>query len=295
MSRPADFYEILALPHDCSREQIRDAYLVLARKYHPDVAADKTDAHSHFIEVGKAYHTLYDPKAREEYDRKQHSAQQLSPVPVVVTPQAEPFDQPPRDERIGTAPTYGREAARPADYDDRFNQPGWNWKAGTTRAGTLPPRPASRPARPLDRPSVPPPTKPVASPVQSADGAAVDLLRQARAELRRNQWSSAERLCLNYLALDPQSAEGLETLGDIHATSGRKADAIRCYRGALKVLPGNEIVEAKIDCLRCTELFPDPDAPPRPPTPSHQTEHEPPKHTGWGRFGIANWLSDRFR
>jgi curved DNA-binding protein CbpA len=302
MSRPADFYDVLALPHDCSREQIRDAYLVLARKYHPDVAADKADAHGHFIEIGKAYHALYDPKAREEYDRKLRSAPKGASPPIVAVAQPAPQVA---AAVVSSVDLLRREPTGAAAHDDRFNQPGWNWKAGTKMAGTMPVPTSSRPTRPLERPAPPvdipatpaspSPTKPLTPPAQPDDRGGADLLRQARAELRRNQWTAAERLCLNYLALDPRSVEGLETLGDIHANSGRKADAIRCYRNALKVLPGNEIIEAKIDCLRCTDLFPDPDAPPKPHVPSREAEHEAPKRSGWGGFGIANWLSDRFR
>ena len=49
-------------------DQIKRAYRVLARKYHPDVSKE-TDAEARFKELGEAYEVLKDPKKREAYDR----------------------------------------------------------------------------------------------------------------------------------------------------------------------------------------------------------------------------------
>ncbi len=318
MSRPADFYEILALPHDCTREQIRAQYLALAKKHHPDVAKDKAQAHELFIDINKAYHTLYDVKMREAYDRKLHSTRSMRPPQAWAMPE-QPKPQPPPKQAAPSyadrpVPDFASPSAPPNPnvshptrtgplHDERFDQPGWNWKAGATRSaaeGARPTRPIGRPSPEPSAPAAPVPTAPTMEPILKPTGEPVsrpaDLLRQARAELRRNQWNAAERLAMNFLAADPQSIEGLETLGDIHAASGRPREALKCYRRALKASPGNDILEAKVDCVRCTEAYPDPDNPPIPPAHVHEPAPEPPhRRQGWGGMGIPSWISDRFR
>lgn len=62
-----DYYEILGIKKDASKEQIQRAYRKLARKYHPDVNSDK-DADKKFKELGEARDVLKDPEKRKLYD-----------------------------------------------------------------------------------------------------------------------------------------------------------------------------------------------------------------------------------
>jgi curved DNA-binding protein CbpA len=64
-----NYYEILGLPRDATVAQIKKRYRELARKYHPDVMADKALAQRMFVEIGEAYQTLTDPMSRRDYDR----------------------------------------------------------------------------------------------------------------------------------------------------------------------------------------------------------------------------------
>lgn len=63
-----DYYEILGVQKNASKEEIKSAFRKLARKYHPDVNK-APDAADKFKELGKAYETLYDDNKREIYDR----------------------------------------------------------------------------------------------------------------------------------------------------------------------------------------------------------------------------------
>ncbi|MCO7126344.1 molecular chaperone DnaJ [Sporolactobacillus shoreicorticis] len=63
-----DYYEILGVSKDASKEEIKKAFRKLARKYHPDVNKD-ADAPEKFKEVSKAYETLSDPQKRAQYDQ----------------------------------------------------------------------------------------------------------------------------------------------------------------------------------------------------------------------------------
>ena len=55
------FYEILGLKKGASKEDIKNAYRLLAKKYHPDVS-DEPDASNRFIEITEAYEILMNRK-----------------------------------------------------------------------------------------------------------------------------------------------------------------------------------------------------------------------------------------
>lgn len=62
-----DFYGLLGIPRSATKEQIRHAYLGLARKYHPDTnQGSETD--EQLKEVNHAYEILSDDESRTEYN-----------------------------------------------------------------------------------------------------------------------------------------------------------------------------------------------------------------------------------
>lgn len=63
-----DYYKILGISRDASHDEIRKAFRKLARKYHPDVAEDKSTAEEKFKELNEAYEVLGDPEKRKKYD-----------------------------------------------------------------------------------------------------------------------------------------------------------------------------------------------------------------------------------
>jgi molecular chaperone DnaJ len=67
MSR--DLYEVLGVGRAADADEVRRAYRKLARKHHPDVAVDKSDAEHRFKEINQAYEVLSDPQKRAQYDR----------------------------------------------------------------------------------------------------------------------------------------------------------------------------------------------------------------------------------
>lgn len=62
-----DYYQILGVPRDASREQVTKAFRKLARQYHPDVNQD-AGAEDRFKEINEAHEVLKDPEKRKRYD-----------------------------------------------------------------------------------------------------------------------------------------------------------------------------------------------------------------------------------
>ena len=68
-----DHYTALGIAPDADQEVIKAAFRALAKKYHPDTAADPGAfpeiAKARFREISEAHAVLSNPAARAEYDR----------------------------------------------------------------------------------------------------------------------------------------------------------------------------------------------------------------------------------
>ena len=66
-----DYYELLGVPKNATKEDLKQAFRNLARQYHPDVSQE-TNAEDRFKEINEAYAVLSDDQKRATYDRYGH-------------------------------------------------------------------------------------------------------------------------------------------------------------------------------------------------------------------------------
>ena len=72
MAEKRDYYEVLGVNKNASKDDIKSAYRKLAKKYHPD--NKETGDEAKFKEIQEAYDILYDDQKRSAYDQFGHAA-----------------------------------------------------------------------------------------------------------------------------------------------------------------------------------------------------------------------------
>lgn len=66
-----NYYEILRVSQQATKEELKKSYHELVRKYHPDKSTSSTESNEEFLKIDKAYKVLTDKSARKIYDSEQ--------------------------------------------------------------------------------------------------------------------------------------------------------------------------------------------------------------------------------
>jgi curved DNA-binding protein len=64
-----DYYKILGVDKSATEKDIKAAYRKLARKFHPDLNPNDTEANKKFQQINEANEVLSDPEKRKKYDK----------------------------------------------------------------------------------------------------------------------------------------------------------------------------------------------------------------------------------
>jgi molecular chaperone DnaJ len=67
-----DYYEVLGVPKNASKDEMKKAYRKIAMQFHPDKNPDNKEAEEKFKEAAEAYEVLSDDDKRARYDRYGH-------------------------------------------------------------------------------------------------------------------------------------------------------------------------------------------------------------------------------
>lgn len=65
---PKDYYSVLGVPENASKEDIKKSFRSLAKKFHPDRNQGDKSAEARFKEISEAYDILGDDQKRNQYD-----------------------------------------------------------------------------------------------------------------------------------------------------------------------------------------------------------------------------------
>lgn len=91
MADKRDYYEVLGVQKGASDDEIKKAYRVNAKKYHPDLHPDDKSCEEKFKEVNEAYEVLSDSQKRARYDQFGHAG--VDPNYGAGTAGGSPFGQ----------------------------------------------------------------------------------------------------------------------------------------------------------------------------------------------------------
>src|SRR5512136_611448 len=72
MAEKRDYYEVLGVQKNASKDEIKDTYRKLAMQYHPD-RNKAPEAEEKFKEISEAYAVLSDDEKRQQYDTLGHT------------------------------------------------------------------------------------------------------------------------------------------------------------------------------------------------------------------------------
>ena len=84
-----DYYEVLGVPRNASKEDLKKAYRKVAMKYHPDRNKGDRQAEDKFKEASEAFEVLGDQEKRSRYDQFGHAAEGMGVEWVVSEELAE--------------------------------------------------------------------------------------------------------------------------------------------------------------------------------------------------------------
>jgi serine/threonine protein kinase/tetratricopeptide (TPR) repeat protein len=230
-------FEVLGIPRASNATQVREAYVRLTRRFHPDAREPqiqdlKPQAEAVFLRIAEAYETLINTERRSRYE----SALGRSTTPrSFPTPPPAPKVEPPPPPPAPQAP-WVQDQPRDPDSDSRLAAQVLNdakklladekyWDAIQMLEAAL----------------------------DLAKGGKVNhaiRIMLARAVSKNPKWlKRGESILLSVIAEEPTNVEAYMTLGRLYGAAGLKGRAIAQYRKVLEIHPRNAEAATELRAL----------------------------------------------
>ena len=205
-----DYYEVLGVLDDASRDEVKAHYRLAVRAHHPDAAPPeaKEAAHAKIQVIIAAWAILGDPASRLAYDERRRRA--LSEHRSEPSPAADP-----------SASVLGNRGVRTHSSERKKG------RVQAVMGGTSQPRSAN------------PRTKLLAMVFDAAQLYHVE-----------GRPDDAARICREVLRADPTNAEAAVLLADIYTAQNQRAAALDLLERALRLQPANALYRSKWEALR---------------------------------------------
>jgi tetratricopeptide (TPR) repeat protein len=228
-------FEVLGIPRASNATQVKEAYVRLTKRFHPDVREPelqdlKLEAETVFLRIAEAYETLIHTERRSRYEsllgRSTPRSMPLPPPPQVEPPPPPPPAPPPQPAWVQDAPKDPDSDSRLAAQvltdakkllvDERY------WDAIQMLEAAL----------------------------DLAKGGKVNhaiRILLARAISKNPKWlKRAETILLSVIAEEPGNVEAYMVLGRLYGSAGLKGRAIGQYRRVLELYPRHAEASAEL-------------------------------------------------
>ncbi len=243
-------FEVLGIPRASSETQVKEAYFLLARRYHPDTHHDPAmddlgpKLEAVFIRLGQAYEVLRNVRTRGPYEADLAARAPRFPRPG-SEPGTPPGGSPPPASSSAAAPEpppvdrsmEARRAIEAMIAAEKHIEQGKFWDA----------------------------IQLLEHAVQWLEGRNLTRARIAlgRSYAKNPNWAKqAETILKAAIAATPKSAEAHVVLGELYATQGLRGRAASAFRRALELEPDRQEAAAALSALGPEEPskdLPDPD------------------------------------
>jgi serine/threonine protein kinase/curved DNA-binding protein CbpA len=250
-------FEVLGLPRASGAAQVKEAYLRLSRRFHPDALREPAlsdlmrQAEGVFSRITDAYKVLIDPDGRSRYEEMLGPSRRTPPTvqraPQAPTPAA---SVPPPAKQASSAPSGGQAAFT----RDKDAPPSASVDSGVATSTRLAGQILEDAQRLIAGEKYWDAIQALEGAVQFAPGTKTNqslriLLAQTKG--RNPKWlKDAESSLLEILKEDPRCTEACLALAGVYKAAGLKGRAVAQLRKALELEPGHARAQAEMDALQ---------------------------------------------
>ncbi len=249
-------FEVLGLPRASGAAQVKEAYLRLSRRFHPDALREPAlsdlvrQAEAVFSRITEAYKVLIDPDGRSRYEEMLGPSRRTPPSVQRAAPQVQtPAAPPPPAKPASSAPAQGQVTSS----RDRDQAPAASVEGGVATSMRLAGQMLEDAQRLIAKEQYWDAIQALEGAINFAPGTRTNqsmriLLAQTKG--RNPKWlKEAESSLLEILKADPRCTEACLALAGVYKAAGLKGRAVAQIRKALELEPRHARAQAELETL----------------------------------------------